>query len=330
MKRATNVVLWLIAAAWTCGAAWAQTASTSSGQAYPTRPIRFVVGFPPGGATDVVARLISQKLSDALGQPVVVDNRAGAASNIGAEFVATSPKDGHTIFMGTVSLSINPSLYSKLAYDALRDFAPVTQVTSTPFMLVVHPSLPVTSVKQFITLAKSRPGELNYASAGSGSGAHLFTEMFRSMAGVKVVHVPYKGAAPATTATLSGETIFMFDNIVTTLPLARAGRLRALAVTTSARSSAAPDIPTVAESGVPGYDANAWFGVFAPSGTPPAVINRLHSEIVKVVKLPDIRDRFLSLGGEPVGSTPEQFGAFFRNEVAKWGKVVRESGARAD
>jgi len=322
MKRATNVVLWLIAAAWTCGAAWAQN--------YPTRPIRFVVGFPPGGATDVVARLISQKLSDALGQAVVVDNRAGAASNIGAELVATSPKDGHTIFMGTVSLSINPSLYSKLAYDALRDFAPVTQVTSTPFMLVVHPSLPVTSVKQFIALAKSKPGQLNYASAGSGSGAHLFTEMFRSMAGVKVLHVPYKGAAPATTATLSGETIFMFDNIVTTLPLARAGKLRALAVTTSARSSAAPDIPTVAESGVPGYDANAWFGVFAPSGTPPAVINRLHSEIVKVVKLPDIRDRFLSLGGEPVGSTPEQFGAFFRNEVAKWGKVVRESGARAD
>lgn len=322
MRRTTSVVLWLIAAAWTCGAAWAQS--------YPTKPVRFVVGFPPGGATDVVARLISQKLSDALGQPVVVDNRAGAASNIGAELVATSPKDGHTIFMGTVSLSINPSLYSRLAYDALRDFAAVTQVTSTPFMLVVHPSLPVSNVKQFIALAKSRPGELNYASAGSGSGAHLFTEMFRSMAGLRVVHVPYKGAAPATTATLSGETIFMFDNIVTTLPLARAARLRALAVTTSKRSSAAPDIPTVAEAGVPGYDANAWFGVFAPTGTPPAVISRLHSEIVKIVKLPDVRDRFLSLGGEPVGSTPEQFAVFFRNEVAKWGKVVRESGARAD
>ena len=322
MKRATNVVLWLIAAACSCEAAWAQ--------GYPTKPVRFVVGFPPGGATDVVARLISQKLSDVLGQSVVVDNRAGAASNIGAELVATSPKDGHTIFMGTVSLSINPSLYIKLAYDALRDFAAVTQVTSTPFMLVVHPSLPATSVKQFIALAKSRPDQLNYASAGSGSGAHLFTEMFRSMAGVRVVHVPYKGAAPATTATLSGETIFMFDNIVTTLPLARAGRLRALAVTTSTRSSAASDIPTVAEAGVAGYDANAWFGVFAPAGTPPAVINRLHSEIVKIVKLPDVRDRLLSLGGEPVGSSPEQFAVFFRNEVTKWGKVVRESGARAD
>lgn len=322
MRQTTSVTLWLIAAAWTCGAAW--------GQSYPSKPVRFVVGFPPGGATDVVARLISQKLSDALGQPVVVDNRAGAASNIGAELVATSPKDGHTLLMGTVSLSINPSLYSKLAYDALRDFAAVTQVTSTPFMLAVHPSLPVSNVKQFVALAKSRPGELNYASAGSGSGAHLFTEMFRSMAGIRVVHVPYKGAAPAMTATLAGETIFMFDNIVTTLPLARAGRLRALAVTTVTRSPAAPDIPTVAEAGVPGYDANAWFGVFAPTGTPPGVINRLHSEIVKIVKLPDVRDRFLSLGGEPVGSTPEQFAAFFRNEVAKWGKVVRDSGARAD
>lgn len=322
MSKATSAVLGMIAAIWTCGTAWAQ--------AYPTKPVRFVVGWPPGGATDVVARLISQKLSDALGQPVVVDNRAGAASNIGAELVAASPKDGHTIFMATVSVAINPTLYRKLPYDALRDFTAITQVTSTPFMFVTHPSLPVANVKQFVALAKSKPGELIYASAGSGSGAHLFTEMFRSMAGIKVVHVPYKGAAPATTATLSGETIFMFDNIVTTLPLARAGKLRALAVTTSTRSSAAPEIPTVAEAGVPGYDANAWFGVFAPSGTPPAVINRLHTEIVKIVKLPDVRDRFLALGGEPVGSTPAEFAAFFRNEVAKWGKVVKESGARAD
>ena len=305
-------------------------APSAHAQTYPSKPVRIVVGFPAGGATDVVARTISQKLSETLGQTVIVDNRAGAASNIGAEHVATAPKDGHTLFMGTVSTSINPSLYKKLPYDPLRDFAPVTHVTSTPFMFVVHPSLPARSVKEFIALARTRPGELNYGSAGSGSGGHLFVEMFASMARVKLQHVPYKGAAPATTATLSGETIFMFDNIVTTLPLARANRLRALGVTTATRSAAAPEMPTIAESGVPGYDANAWFGLFAPAGTPPAVISRLNAEIVKILKLPETRDRFLSLGAEPVGSTSEQFGAFFRNEVAKWSKVVKESSARVE
>lgn len=299
-------------------------------QTYPTKPVRIVVGFPPGGATDVVARTISQKLGDALGQPVIVDNRAGAASNIGAELVAKSPKDGYTLFMGTVSTSINPSLYSKLAYDALREFTPVSQVTGTPFLFVVHPSLPVRSVREFVALARSRPGELNYGSAGSGSGGHLFVAMFGSMAGVKLQHVPYKGAAPATTATLSGETIFMFDNIVTTLPLARAGKLRALGVTTATRSAAAPEMPTIAEAGVPGYDANAWFGIFAPAGTPQAVVNRLNAEIVKIVKLPETRDRFLALGAEPVGSTAAEFGTFFKNEVAKWAKVVKDSGARVE
>jgi tripartite-type tricarboxylate transporter receptor subunit TctC len=308
----------------------AQTHSTSSGQAYPTKAVRFVVGFPAGGATDVVARTISQKLSEALGQPVVVDNRAGAASNIAAEHVAHSPKDGHVIFLGTVSTSINPSLYKKLPYDPLRDFAAVSQVTGTPFLVVTHPSLPVKNIKEFIALAKAKPGELNYGSAGSGSGGHLFVEMFASMARVKLMHVPYKGAAPATTAILSGETIFMFDNIVTTLPLAKAGRLRALAVTTARRSAAAPDIPTVAEAGVPGYDANAWFGVFVPAGTPSATINRLSAEIVKIVKLPEMRERFLALGAEPVGSTPAEFAAFFRNEVEKWGRVVKSSGAQVD
>jgi tripartite-type tricarboxylate transporter receptor subunit TctC len=322
MSKVATLVFGLVLGALFCDAASAQN--------YPTRQIRFVVGFPAGGATDVVARIISERLFNALRQPVVVDNRAGAASNIAAELVATSPKDGHTIFMGTVSLAINRTLYKTLKYDALRDFAAVSQVTSTPFLLLVHPSLPAANVKQFIALAKSRPGQFNYASAGSGSGAHLFAEMFRSMTGVKIVHVPYKGAAPATTATLSGETIFMFDNIVTTLPLARAGKLRALGVSTRSRASAAPDIPTIAEAGVPGYDANAWFGVFAPVGTPAAVITRLHTEISAIIKLPEVRERFLALGGEPVGSTPGEFAAFFKNEVAKWEKVVRESGAQID
>jgi tripartite-type tricarboxylate transporter receptor subunit TctC len=306
------------------------SAACSYAQTYPSKPVRIVVGFPPGGATDVVARTISDKLGEALTQPVIVDNRAGAASNIGAELVARSPKDGYTLFMGTVSTSVNPSLYRKLAYDPLRDFVPVTQVTGTPFMFVVHPSLPARNVKEFVALARARPGELNYGSAGSGSGAHLFVEMFASMAKVKLQHVPYKGAAPATTAILSGETIFMFENIVTVLPLARAGKLRALGVTTARRSAAAPEMPTIAEAGIPGYDANAWFGIFAPAGTPQALVDRLNAEIVKIVKLPETRDRFLTLGAEPAGTSAAEFGAFFKNEVAKWAKVVKESGARVE
>ena len=305
-------------------------ASLAQAQIYPVKTVRILIGFPPAGATDVVARTIADKLPAALGQPVIVDNRPGAASNIAAELAAKSPKDGHTLFMGTVSTSINPTLYSKLAYDPLKDFAPITQVTGTPFVFVVHPSLPARSVKEFIALARGKPGELNYGSAGAGSGAHLFVEMFASMAGLKLQHVPYKGAAPAATAILSGEIIFMFENIVTVLPLARAGKLRALGVTTATRSSAAPEIPTIAEAGVPGYDANAWFGFFAPAGTPDTVINRLNAEMVKIVKLPETRDRFLTLGAEPVGSSPAEFGAFFRNEVAKWAKVVKSSGARVD
>ena len=317
-----KITLAAIGVALICAPAIAQT--------YPSKQVRFIVGFPAGGATDVVARAISQHLSEALGQPVVVDNRAGAASNIAAELVATAPKDGHTIFMGTVSTAINPSLYKKLAYNALKDFAAVTQVTDTPFMFVTHPSLPVRNVKEFIALAKAKPGQLNYGSAGNGSGGHLFTAMFGSMAGVQLLHVPYRGASFATTSVLAGETIFMFDNIVTTLPLARAGKLRALAVTTLKRSRVAEDIPTMSQAGVPGYDANAWFGVFAPNGTPDAVIARLQSEISRIVKVPEVRDRFLALGAEPVGSTPEQFAAFYRNEVLKWAKVVKESGAQID
>ena len=317
-----KITLAAIGVALICAPAIAQT--------YPSKQVRFIVGFPAGGATDVVARAISQHLSEALGQPVVVDNRAGAASNIAAELVATAPKDGHTIFMGTVSTAINPSLYKKLAYNALKDFAAVTQVTDTPFMFVTHPSLPVRNVKEFIALAKAKPGQLNYGSAGNGSGGHLFTAMFDSMASVQLLHVPYRGASFATTSVLAGETIFMFDNIVTTLPLARAGKLRALAVTTLKRSRVAEDIPTMSQAGVPGYDANAWFGVFAPTGTPDAVIARLQSEISRIVKVPEVRDRFLALGAEPVGSTPEQFAAFYRNEVLKWAKVVKESGAQID
>ncbi|MDH5534807.1 MAG: tripartite tricarboxylate transporter substrate binding protein [Betaproteobacteria bacterium] len=302
----------------------------AAAQSYPSRQVRFIVGFSPGGGTDVVTRLIADHLTRALGQQVFVDNRPGAASNIAGEIVATSPPDGYTIFMGTISTSSNRTLYRKIKYDALKDFAPVTQVLSTPFLFAVHPSLPPQNLKAFIAFAKARPGELNYASAGSGSGAHLFSEMFRMMTGVDIVHIPYKGAAPATTALLAGETMFKLDNIVTTLKLARSGKLRALAVTTLTRSSAAPEIPTMDEAGVPGYDANAWFGVFAPAGTPPEIIARLNSEIIKILKEPKVRDTLLVLGGEPVGSTPAEFGAFFKNEVDKWGKVIREAKMQID
>jgi tripartite-type tricarboxylate transporter receptor subunit TctC len=299
-------------------------------QGYPARQLRFVVGFSPGGGTDVVARLIAEHLTAVLKQHVFVDNRPGAASNIAAELVAGAPADGYTIFMGTISTSTNRTLYRRLKYDALKDFAPVTQVLSTPFLLAVHPSLPPRTVKEFIAFAKARPGELNYGSAGSGSGSHLFAEMFRGMTGLDYVHVPYKGAGPATTALLSGETMFKFDNIVTTLPAARSGRLRALAVTTLTRSSAAPEIPTISESGVPGYEANAWFGVFAPAGTPPEIVGRLNGEIVKILRQPQVRDKLLSVGGEPVGSTPEEFGRFFKGEVEKWAKVIRAANLQIE
>jgi tripartite-type tricarboxylate transporter receptor subunit TctC len=305
-------------------------AGAAAAQSYPSRQIRYIVGFSAGGGTDVVARLIANHLTPALGQQVFVDNRPGAASNIAAEMVATAPPDGYTIFMGTISTSSNRTLYRNLKYDALKDFAPVTQVLSTPFLFAVHPSLPPQNLKAFIAFAKARPGQLNYASAGNGSGAHLFSEMFRMMTGVDIVHVPYKGAAPATIALLAGETMFKLDNIVTTLKLARSGKLRALAVTTMQRSSAAPEIPTMHEAGVPGYDANAWFGVFAPAGTPPAIVGRLNAEIAKILKEPKVRSTLLALGGEPVGSTPAEFGAFFRNEVEKWGKVIREAKMQID
>lgn len=310
--------------------AFALLTSVAAAQTYPERQIRFVVGFPAGGGTDVVARLLANHMTEAMKQQVYVDNRPGAASNIAAELVATSPADGYTIFMGTISTSSNRTLYRKLKYDALKDFAPVTQVLSTPFLFAIHPSLPPQNLKQFIAFAKARPGELNYASAGSGSGAHLFSEMFRMMTGVDIVHIPYKGAAPATTAVLSGEAMFKLDNIVTTLKLARSGKVRALAVTTKTRSSAAPDIPTMHEAGVPGYDANAWFGVFVPAGTSPEIIGRLNREITRILKEPKVRDTLLALGGEPVGSTPAEFGAFFKNEVEKWGKVIREAKMQID
>ncbi len=299
-------------------------------QNFPVKPVRIVIGFPPGGATDVSARAVAQKLTESFGQQVIVDNRPGAASNIGAELVARAAPDGYTLFMGSVSTSINPSLYSKLGYDALKDFAAVTQIANTPFLLVVHPSMPARNVKELVAFAKARPGQINYATAGTGSGGHLFAELFRSLAGIEIVSVAYRGAAAATVDVMAGQVPMMFDNILTTLPLARSGKLRALAVSTAQRSEIASDIPTVAEAGLPGYDANAWFGMFVPAATPRERIDRLHGEIAKGLQTPDMHERLRSLGATPVGSTPAQFAEFFRVEVAKWAKVVKAAGVRAD
>ena len=305
-------------------------AGGASAQNYPTLPVRIVVGFPPGGATDIATRAIAQKLNESLGQQVIVDNRPGAASNIGAELVSRAAPDGYTLFMGSVSLSINPSLYSKLAYDPLRDLAGVAHVVTTPFMLVTHPSMPVKNVREFIAFAKARPGQVNYVTAGAGSGAHLFMELFSSLSGVKMTSVHYKGQAPATVDVLAGQVPAQFDNILTLYPLSKMGKLRALGVSTAQRSPLAPEVPTVAEAGVPGYDADAWFGLFVPAATSKDIIARLNAEVMKGLQAADMRERLRSFGATPGSGTPEQFNALFRHEIAKWAKVVKAAGVRVD
>lgn len=299
-------------------------------QSYPTKTVRIVVGFPPGGATDIATRAVAQKLTENFGQQVIVENRPGAASNIGAEFVARAAPDGYTILMGSVSLSINPSLYAKLTYDPLRDFAGVAHVVSTPFILVTHPSMPVKSVKDFIAFVKARPGQVNFATAGAGSGAHLFMELFNSLAGVQMTSVHYKGQAPATVDVLAGQVPTQFDNILTLYPLSKIGKLRALAVSTTQRSPLAPELPTMAEAGVPAYDADAWFGLFVPAATSKDIITRLNAEVMKSLQAEDMRARLRSFGATAGSGTPEQFNAMFRNELAKWAKVVKAAGVRVD
>lgn len=312
--------------------AWPWTVGHAQDKPYPNRPIRLVVGFPAGGASDVAARALAQRLSDRLGQQVVVENRVGAGSNIAIEHVARSAPDGYTLLFGTIASSVNPSLHPKVGYDPLKDFEPVSLVAATPFLLVAHPATPYTSLAALLAAAgKTGSGsEIQYATAGNGSGSHLFMELLSSQAGVKFQHVPYRGAAPAMNDVLGGQVPVTFDNIITTLPLVKAGKLRALAVSTKTRSSVAPDIPTVAESGVKDFEATAWFGVFVPAGTPAAIIGRLAEESAEAVREPAVRDRLLGMGAEPIGSTPAVFGQFYRGELTKWGKVIREAGIKPD
>ncbi len=300
-------------------------------QQYPAKPIRFVVPYPAGGPLDTVARLLGQKVSESVKEPVVVDNKPGAGGNIGADAVAKSAPDGYTILMGAVAThAINPTLYTSIPYDAVKDFVPVTQVASTPNVLVVNPSVPVSNVREFIAYAKANPGKLNFGSGSTGSAGHLAGELFKTMAGVDMVHVPYKGAAPAMTDLIGGQIQLMFDNFASSLAQVRAGKVKALAVTTAKRSVLAPDLPTIAESGLPGFDINTWFGIFVPAGTSREIVERLHAEFVKALSAPDIREKMMTLGAEPVGSTPEEFAAYIRAEAVKYARVIKASGAKAD
>jgi tripartite-type tricarboxylate transporter receptor subunit TctC len=306
--------------------ATAMCSSVAVAQSYPTKPVRFIVPFPPGGGNDTIARLVAQKLSVPLGQQVIVDNRPGAGGTVGAEAAARSPADGYSMFLaGVASHGINPNLRKKMPYDALKDFNAVSLIASAPLLVVVHPSLPVKGVKDLIAVAKTKPGQINYASNGPGSSSHLAVELFDLMAGVKMTHVPYKGLAPALTDLLSGEVQVMFSSAVAALPQVKAGRLRAIAMTGSKRSSAIPAVPTVAESGLQGYETGSWYGVVVPAGTPKVAIDRLSKEIQTIVKSPDFTAKLNEEAVIPVGSTPEAFDRHIRAELARWAKVIKSA-----
>lgn len=297
---------------------------------YPVKPLRLVVPFPPGGGTDAMARLIAPKLSEGLGQQVVIDNRGGAGATIGTEIAAKSPPDGYTLLLMTVTNAVGMGLYPNLKYDLVRDFAPVTRLATTPHVLVVHPSLPVKTVKELVALAKTRPGALVYSSSGSGSVSHLAGELFAYQTGTKMLHVPYKGGGPSVTALVSGEAAVGFATMPSVLAQIKAGRLRGIAMTTAQKSASLPNLPTVADAGLAGYDVGSWYGLSVPAGTPKEIITRLHAETHKLLALQEVRDRLAVTGFEIVLSTPERYGDFVRSEVERWAKVVKTSGAKAE
>ena len=315
---------------WVAAVLLAAFAGSAAAQ-YPGKPIHIVVPSAPGDGSDLTARLISDKLSTALGQPVIIDNKLGAGGVVGTEFAARQPPDGYTLIMANAgSHAINAALYSKLSYDPAKDFAAVALVAVSPNMMSVNPSLPVKSVGEFIAYAKAHPGTINYASGGNGSSAHLSAELFKSMTGVQMNHVPYKGSTPALTDLIGGQVQVMIGNLPPMLPHVKSGKLRALAVTTAKRYPGLPDVPTVAESGLTGFETVAWFGLFAPAGTPKDIVNRLNREVNAIAALPEVRERLLGLGMQPVLGTPEEFTARQTADIAKWKKVVAESGARID
>lgn len=302
----------------------------SFAQNYPAKPVRLVAPFPPGGATDTLARVVAQKLTEALGQNFVVDNRPGAGGNIGAEVVAKAPADGYTLLMGSTAHAINVSLYRKLPYNFERDFAPIAQVATVPNVLVVNPSVPARTMKQLISIARASPGKLNLASSGNGSVGHLSGEMLKQIAKIDIVHVPYKGSGPVITDLIAGRVDLAIESVLATLPQIRAGKLRALGVTSEKRSALLPQVPTMEEENLKGFLSSGWSGVLAPAGSPTDVIFRLNSAIVKALKAPDVKERLLSQGAEPVSGTPAQFASFLKQDVARWAKLVQISGASVD
>jgi tripartite-type tricarboxylate transporter receptor subunit TctC len=299
-------------------------------QAWPTKPLRLVAASSPGSGVDLVARVIAQKLGEQLGQQAVVDNRAGAGGNLGAEVAARSAPDGYTLFMGTPAHAINAALYRKLGYDLVRDFTPVTLATTGHYVLVVNPSVPAKTVREFVALAKARPGRLTYASAGNGNATHLAGELLRSMAGIDMLHVPYKGSGPALSDVIAGHADLMFANLTAAMPHIRSGRIRALGVTGGARADSARDLPTLAEAGVPGYAVSAWYGVLAPTGTPTEVVARLNAEIARALRAPDTRARLAGDGADPAPGTPAEFGRLIQSEIATWTKVIAQAGIKPE
>jgi tripartite-type tricarboxylate transporter receptor subunit TctC len=321
--------LWLTRSA-SCAAALLTMSSAAFAQQYPAKPIRLLVGFAAGGPSDVASRTVGQKLTQKWGQQIIVDIRPGAGGTIASDAVAKAPPDGYTLLLPAFSHAVNPSLISKLPYDTLRDFTPIVLFASTANMLVTHPSIPAKTVRELIAFAKARPNQLTYGSAGNGTASHLAGELLNTMGGVSITHVPYKGIAPAHTDTMGGQISMMFDSLVTAIPAVKAGRLRAFGVTTLKRWPGAPDVPTMSEAGLAGYEVNSWYGVMGPAGLSKEIVQRLNAEVIRSMAAPDARERLYSIGAEPMSNTPEEFAAYIRSEMAKWDKVVKAAGIRAE
>jgi tripartite-type tricarboxylate transporter receptor subunit TctC len=320
----------LLAATAAAPAAGAQTTSTSSGQGYPARPVRFIVPFPPGGGNDIVGRIVAQHLNDALKVAVVVDNRGGAGGTIGTDIVSKAPPDGHTLLINNISLAVNATLFEKLPYDTLKDLAPVSLLGRQPQVLVVHPSVPAATIKELLALARAKPGQTVYGSGGMGTGAHLATVVLVQMTGIDIVHVPYKGLGPALTDLMGGRVQFVISTLASALPLVKGGKLRPLAVTTAQRSAFFPELPTMSEAGVPGYEASTWYGLLVPGRTPAAIVGQLNAATVKILKTQALREQLAGQGIEAASSSSAEFGAYLKSEVAKWGKVIKAAGIKAD
>ena len=305
-------------------------ATQAFAQSYPSKPIRIVVPYPPGGFNDTLGRTLAAKFQEAWGEPVIVENKPGANTVIGSDYVAKSPPDGYTLLIVAFPFAVTPSLLKAMPYDTLKDFQPIILAATSPNLLVVNPEVPIHTVKELIAAAKAKPQSLSYASTGNGSSNHISMELFKSLAGVDIVHIPYKGSAPAVTDLLGGQVQVMFDNVPNVLPHVKAGKLRALAVSGANRTALAPDVPTVAEAGMPGYELTVWFGLVAPAGTPREVVQKLNAESLRILAMPDVRERFRAQGVEPQGSTPEQFAQHIRLQMAKWSKVVHDAGVKAE